>query len=62
VKGDWVAVDIKALRPMQRPVTLAQLKADPAFADLALVRLSRLSVAPVSAEHWKLICHLGGWR
>jgi predicted RNA-binding protein with PUA-like domain len=62
VKGDWVAVDMKALRPMQRPVTLAQLKADPAFADLALVRLSRLSVAPVSAEHWKLICDLGGWR
>jgi len=60
--GDWVCVDMKALRPMKRPVTLAELKADPAFADLALVRMSRLSVAPVSEAHWKRICELGGWR
>ena len=61
-KGDWVCVDMKAVRPMKRPVTLAQLKADPAFADMALVRLSRLSVGPVSPEHWAQICKLGGWR
>jgi predicted RNA-binding protein with PUA-like domain len=60
--GDWVCVDMKALRPMKRPVTLAELKADPAFADLALVRMSRLSVAPVSPEHWARICEMGGWR
>ena len=61
-KGDWSCVDMKALRPMKRPVTLAEIKADPAFADFALVRLSRLSVVPVSAEYWARICKLGGWR
>jgi predicted RNA-binding protein with PUA-like domain len=61
-KGDWVCVDMKALRPMKRPVTLAELKADPDFADLPLVRFSRLSVAPVSEAHWKRICELGGWK
>lgn len=60
--GDWVCVDMKALRPFKRPVTLAEAKADPALADLALVKFSRLSVAPVSPEHWKHICKLGGWR
>ena len=47
-KGGWVCVDMKAVRPMKRPVTLAEIKADPAFADFALVRLSRLSVVPVA--------------
>ena len=51
-KGDWVAVDMKAVRPMPKPVTLAAIKADPKFADLALVRQSRLSVVPVSKPHW----------
>lgn len=60
--GRWVCVDMKAIGPMKRPVTLAEIKADPAFADFELVRLSRLSVVPVSAEHWKAICKLGGWR
>ncbi len=60
--GDWVCVDMKALRPMKRPVTLAEIKADPAFADFALVRLSRLSVAPVADEYWARICQIGGWR
>jgi predicted RNA-binding protein with PUA-like domain len=60
--GDWVCVDMKALRPMKRPVTLAELKADPDFADLALVRFSRLSVAPVTDEQWTRICALGGWK
>lgn len=58
----WVCVDMKAVAPMPRPVTLATIKADPALADLALVRLSRLSVAPVSAEHWAHICKLGGYK
>jgi predicted RNA-binding protein with PUA-like domain len=60
--GDWVAVDMEAVGPMPRPVTLAAIKSDPELADLALVRLSRLSVAPVSAEHWAYICALGGWK
>lgn len=59
--GPWVCVDMKAVGPMPKPVTLAVIKADSAFADLPLVRLSRLSVAPVSAEHWKRLCRMGGW-
>jgi predicted RNA-binding protein with PUA-like domain len=59
-KGDWVCVDMKAVRPLKTPVTLAQLKADPAFAELALIRQSRLSVMPISPEHWAAICALGG--
>lgn len=61
-KGDWVCVDMKAVGPMPNPVTLAQIKADPKLADLALVRQSRLSVQPVSPEHWSRLCKLGGWK
>ncbi|HQT60167.1 MAG TPA: EVE domain-containing protein [Acidiphilium sp.] len=60
--GDWVAVDVKAVAPMPHPVGLAAIKADPALADLALVRLSRLSVGPVSPEHWAYLCAMGGLR
>ncbi len=56
----WVAVDMKAVAKLPSPVTLATIKGDPRFADLALVRLSRLSVAPVSEAHWALLCELGG--
>jgi len=58
--GDWVAVDMKTVRPLPQPVSLATIKADPAFADLALVRQSRLSVSPVSAAHWRRLIALGG--
>jgi predicted RNA-binding protein with PUA-like domain len=57
--GPWVCVDMKAKRPLPAPVSLATIKADPRFAELALVRLSRLSVAPVSPEHWRALCELG---
>lgn len=57
--GDWVCVDMAAVKPVPRPVSLAEIKADPRLSDLALVRFSRLSVAPVSAEHWKILCELG---
>ena len=60
--GDWVAVDMRAAGPMPQPVTLAAIKAEPALADLALVRQSRLSVLPVSPAHWALLCRMGGWR
>lgn len=56
----WVAVDVKAVRPLPKPVTLAAIKADPRLADLALVRQSRLSVMPVSEAHWRLLCAMGG--
>ncbi len=45
-------VDVKALRRLAKPVTLAEVKADPAFADFALVRQSRLSVVAVTPEQW----------
>jgi predicted RNA-binding protein with PUA-like domain len=60
--GDWVCVDMQAVAPMPKPVTLVAVKADPRFADLALVRQSRLSVMPVSAPHWSAICRMGGWK
>jgi predicted RNA-binding protein with PUA-like domain len=46
-------VDVEAGERLARPVTLAEVKADPAFADLGLVRMSRLSVIPVPADQWK---------
>ena len=60
--GPWVCVDMKTVGPMPKPVTLAAIKADKRFADMPLVRLSRLSVSSVSPEQWKDICKLGGWR
>src|SRR5450631_3156933 len=61
-KGDWVAVDMKAVRPMPKPVTLVAIKGDPRFADLELVRQSRLSVVPASKAHWDALCRMGGWK
>ena len=53
--GKAVTVDVKAIGPVNKPVTLAAIKADPKLKDFGLVRQSRLSVVPVSAEQWKLI-------
>jgi predicted RNA-binding protein with PUA-like domain len=53
-------VDIEADRSLPRPVPLSQIKADPAFTDLALVRMPRLSVIPVSPEQWKKLLAMGG--
>lgn len=58
--GDWVCVDMQAVKSFVTTVSLATIKADANFQDLALVRLSRLSVAPVSEAHWLMICKLGG--
>ncbi len=59
--GDWVCVDMRAVAPMPRPVTLATIKADPKLSGFELIRLSRLSVVPVSAAHWRHVCALGGY-
>ncbi len=48
----FVVVDVKPVRRFDRPVTLAEIKANPKFADFALVRISRLSVMPVTKEQW----------
>jgi len=53
-----VVVDLKAQRGLGRPVSLAEIKADKAFADLALVRMGRLSVMPVAAAQWQRLLKL----
>lgn len=60
--GPWVAVDVRTVAPLPRAVTLAEIKADPVLADMPLLRLSRLSVSPVSDTHWQHVLRLGGWR
>lgn len=55
----WVAVELKAGRALAQPVTLAQIKADPLLAEIALVRQSRLSVLPLSAAEFARIVQLG---
>ena len=61
-KGDWVSVDMKAVSPVPKPVSLITIKAEPALAGIPLIRQSRLSVMEISAEHWKLLCRMGGWK
>jgi predicted RNA-binding protein with PUA-like domain len=58
--GMFVVVDFKAVQPLKKPVTLADVKADAKLKAMALVRYSRLSVQPVTADEWKLICKMGG--
>jgi predicted RNA-binding protein with PUA-like domain len=58
--GKFGMVGIKAVKPLKTPVTLAEIKADDRFEDLPLVRQSRLSVVPVSDEHWAALCEMGG--
>lgn len=58
----WDCVDIRAIRPLPTPVTLAQIKARPELAQMPLVVSPRLSVQPVSTEAWRIICDLGGIR
>ncbi len=55
-----VVVDIEADRRLPKPVSLAAVKADPAFSDLGLVRMSRLSVIPVPAEQWRKLLSMAG--
>lgn len=56
----WVAVDVKAVQPVPKPVSLAQIKADPRLSEIALVRQSRLSVAPLDENDWQILCGLAG--
>ena len=58
--GKFGLVDVKAVKDVPKPVTLAAIKADPAFADMVLVKYSRLSVQPVTPDEWKRICRMGG--
>jgi predicted RNA-binding protein with PUA-like domain len=56
----WVVVDLKPYKKLKKPVTLAQVKADKRLANMALVRLGRLSVQPVTEEEWKVVMELAG--
>ena len=58
--GRFGMVDVKALFPVKKPVTLADIKAEPQLADLALVKQSRLSVVPVGKKEWKILCKMAG--
>jgi len=56
----WVAVDLKPVRKLKKPVPLAQIKAEKKLADMALVRLGRLSVQPVTDEEWETVLKMAG--
>lgn len=56
----FVCVKVKPVRPLASEVSLATIKSDARFAEFKLVRQSRLSVVPVSDEHWKLLCEMAG--
>ena len=56
----WVVVDLKAVKTLPKPVTLAHVKAEPRLAKMSLVTSMRLSVQPVTDEEWQIMCELGG--
>lgn len=55
---NWVVVEVKPVKKLKKPVSLAQLKADGRFANMALIRLGRLSVQPVTVEEWMQVLEL----
>lgn len=55
----WECVDIRAVKPLNIPVTLEQIKTDPRLTEMVLVKNSRLSVQPVTADEWEIICGIG---
>ena len=56
----WDCVDLRAVAALPRPVTLEAIKAEPRLAEMVLVKNSRLSVQPVTAAEWALVCAMGG--
>ena len=56
----WECVDIRAVRPLARPVSLDEIKVDPRLSEMVLVKNSRLSVQPVTPDEWAVICEMGG--
>ena len=60
-KGEpWVVVDVKAVEPVPQPVSLEMIKKEPKLKEMALIKYSRLSVQPVTADEWKVVCKMGG--
>lgn len=60
--GKWKCVDVRAVEPMPKPVTLADVKLNPKLADMALVKSFRLSVQPVTEAEWREVCRMGGLK
>ena len=56
----WECVDIKAVQAVPTPVTLDQIKQEPALSEMALVKSARLSVQPVTEAEWRLVCEMAG--
>jgi len=57
-----VVVDLKAVEALPNPVTLEAVKTEPKLKDMALLKYSRLSVQPVTAEEWTIVCRMGGMK
>lgn len=58
--GDWASVRVEPVRPLKTPVTLAAMKAAPALKGMEMLRLSRLSVSPVTSDEWSGLLEMGG--
>jgi predicted RNA-binding protein with PUA-like domain len=61
-EGDWSAVDLVAVKPLKRPITLDALKTDKVLKEMKLVKISRLSVSPVTKEEYDRILELTGTK
>jgi predicted RNA-binding protein with PUA-like domain len=59
-KGQFGMVDVSAVKALPQPVSLAQIKLEPLLKEMALVRLMRLSVQPVTPQEWDKVCAMGG--
>ena len=56
----WVTVDVKAVSPLAKPVSIESIKAEPKLKAMVLINNTRLSVQPVTADEWKIVCKMGG--
>ena len=56
----WVVVDVKALEPMPKPVSIDTIKSEPKLKAMVLINNTRLSVQPVTADEWMTVCKMGG--
>lgn len=61
-EGDWSVVDLKPVKAIKKPVSLATIKADKRLANMQILKLGRLSVTAVTPEEWGIIMELGGMR
>jgi len=58
--GEWECVDLEAIKPLKKPVTLAEIKANKKLAGMSLVKYSRLSVQPVNDAEWRIVLDMSG--